>query len=118
MSEVEDKAAAEDAEAKAEWEDNATREEKEAVEDGEALAEKYIEEQDAREDDDPLVLQKRPAFTEGEEGEAEAPAADEGEYAGKSKEDLEAELEARGLAKSGNKADLIARLQEDDEANA
>lgn len=29
-------------------------------------------------------------------------------------EQLSAELEARGLAKSGNKADLIARLQEDD----
>jgi hypothetical protein len=43
-----------------------TRAEKEAQEDGEALAAKYVAEQEARADDDPLKLQKRDA----EPGEA------------------------------------------------
>ncbi len=36
-------------------------------------------------------------------------------YDGKTNEELSAELEARGLAKSGNKDELLARLREDDE---
>lgn len=36
------------------------------------------------------------------------------EYTDMTKEDLGAELERRGLAKSGNKDDLVARLQESD----
>lgn len=43
-----------------------TRAEKEAYEDGVALAEKYQQEQEDRDEDDPLVLQKRDA----EPGEA------------------------------------------------
>lgn len=93
-----------------------TRAERDAYEDGVELAAKMQAEQEARDDDDPLVLQKRPA--EGEEDDEAAEPADEGEYAGKSKEELEDELEERGLAKSGNKADLIARLQADDAENA
>lgn len=37
-------------------------------------------------------------------------------YEDMSKDDLAAELERRGLPKSGNKDELIARLVEDDEA--
>lgn len=36
------------------------------------------------------------------------------DYRSMSKDELSAELESRGLAKSGNKAELIARLEEDD----
>jgi hypothetical protein len=36
-------------------------------------------------------------------------------YEGWTKGELEAELESRGLPKTGNKAELVARLQEDDE---
>jgi hypothetical protein len=56
-----------------------TRAEKEAHEDGVALAEKYKAEVEARDEDDPLVLQKRDA----EPGEAvpvgAAPASEEPE---------------------------------------
>lgn len=56
-----------------------TREEKEAQEDAEALAAKYVEEAENRADDDPLKLQKRDA----EPGEAvdvgEAPAEEPAE---------------------------------------
>lgn len=38
----------------------------------------------------------------------------DGGYSDMLKADLEAELEARGLPKSGNKDELIARLEEDD----
>ena len=38
----------------------------------------------------------------------------DGGYEDMLKADLEAELEARGLPKSGNKDELIARLEEDD----
>lgn len=50
---------------------------------------------------------------EGSAGDEGVP--DEG-YAGMTKAELEDELEARGLAKSGNKDELIARLEEDDAA--
>ena len=43
----------------------------------------------------------------------EGGSSDEG-YEGMTKAELEAELEARGLPKSGNKDELIARLEEDD----
>lgn len=36
------------------------------------------------------------------------------DYAGWTKDELSEELEKRGLPKSGNKDELIARLQEDD----
>jgi hypothetical protein len=36
------------------------------------------------------------------------------EYEGLTKDELSAELERRGLPKTGNKDELIARLQEDD----
>ena len=38
----------------------------------------------------------------------------ESEYEGMTKEELSAELESRGLPKTGNKDELIARLQEND----
>lgn len=40
------------------------------------------------------------------------------EYADWTNADLQDELEERGLPKSGNKAELIARLEEDDAAPA
>jgi len=39
-----------------------------------------------------------------------------GDYDDLTKAELEDALEARGLAKTGNKAELIARLEEDDAA--
>jgi hypothetical protein len=47
-----------------------TREEQEALEDGQALAEKYVAEQEARADDDPLVLAKQAAAEAAEENAA------------------------------------------------
>lgn len=47
---------------------------------------------------------------------AEDNAADEVNYEEMTVEELRDELESRELSKSGNKADLIARLQEDDES--
>lgn len=46
------------------------------------------------------------------EGTASAGAG----YADMTKDELAAELESRGLAKSGNKDELVARLEEDDAA--
>lgn len=46
-------------------------------------------------------------------GDEPAPS---GAYADMSKDDLSAELEKRGLAKTGNKDELIARLEESDAA--
>lgn len=40
----------------------------------------------------------------------------DGAYDEMTKAELEAELDARGLAKTGKKAELIARLEEDDAA--
>ena len=58
--------------------------------------------------------------TEG--GEETAPAGEEAEegedYAAMTNADLQAELESRGLATSGTKAELIARLEEDDASSA
>jgi alkanesulfonate monooxygenase SsuD/methylene tetrahydromethanopterin reductase-like flavin-dependent oxidoreductase (luciferase family) len=45
---------------------------------------------------------------------APAEAADEGDYADWSLAELQAEAEARGVAKSGNKADIADRLREYD----
>ena len=50
---------------------------------------------------------------EEEQAEENAEQSDV-DYSAFSKEDLVTEAEARGLAKSGNKEDLIARLQEND----
>lgn len=66
QSKAEAEAAKDDKEAKKEAEENLTRAEKEQIEDGKELAEKYQQEQEDRDDDDPLVLQKRDA----EPGEA------------------------------------------------
>ena len=43
-----------------------------------------------------------------------ADAVGSSDYEGWTKDELAAELEKRGLPKSGNKDELIARLQEDD----
>lgn len=45
----------------------------------------------------------------------EGAVAEAVDYAGWTKDELAEELEKRGLPKSGNKDELIARLQEDDE---
>jgi hypothetical protein len=45
-------------------------------------------------------------------------AAAPGGYEEMTKAELEAELEARGLPKTGNKAELVARLEEDDAEEA
>jgi hypothetical protein len=50
----------------------------------------------------------------GGEPEIEAENAGEGPYADLTAEELHDELQARGLPVSGNKAELIARLQEAD----
>ena len=43
-----------------------------------------------------------------------AEAVGDSDYEGWTKDELSEELEKRGLPKSGNKDELIARLQEDD----
>jgi hypothetical protein len=43
-----------------------------------------------------------------------AESVGDSEYEGMTKDELSDELEKRGLPKSGNKDELIARLQEDD----
>lgn len=62
----------------------------------------------------------RPAADVPEPAAAPEPAAepaDEG-YGGWTVRELKEELDARGLPKSGRKADLVARLEEDDSGEA
>lgn len=63
------------------------------------------------------------AFGAGAGGEADSglpdvPTDEDGAplYDDMSKKDLQAHLEARGLSQSGNKAELVERLEEDDDA--
>ena len=55
-----------------------------------------------------MLFLNREDFSDGESGS--------GGYDGWTKGELEAELESRGLPKTGNKPELIERLEEDDAA--
>lgn len=52
--------------------------------------------------------------SQGGTGGAPAAEAEESDYESYTVDELQAELESRGLPKSGTKAELIARLEEDD----
>lgn len=58
------------------------------------------------------------AGTEVTAGTTETTTEEEGGYETWSNDELSAECESRGLAKSGTKAELVARLEEDDANNA
>ncbi len=58
---------------------------------------------------------KVPRSFEGDGGTATLAKADK-DYASMKNEDLRSMLDARGLDSDGNKADLIARLKDDDSA--
>lgn len=94
------------------------REAKIKEEDGKDLAERLVEEQKNRSDDDPLEMAKveRANIEAVKAGEAERHAAatdeDDDEFSDLSNDDLSDELERRGLAKSGSKAEKLARLRE------
>jgi hypothetical protein len=61
------------------------------------------------------VVASQALFAGGQSAEGDAEAGDGNDYSSRSKEDLQTELETRGLPTSGNKADLIERLTADDE---
>lgn len=68
------------------------------------------------EDDDPETQFQTPTTLPVETGGTVEDVVDEDEYSSLSKEQLKELAEERGLAKSGNKEELLARLREDDDA--